>query len=430
MAICSQYETLGKYVTEYFYEDGNYMTENKSPAYANVSLARQPIVDSRLAVMGYELLYRKSSGASEADVIDPVGATAQVISTSLLEIGMENIVGTNLAFINYPRAYLLNSNSMPINKDQVVIEVLEDSIFDPTLLSSLRRWSKAGCSIALDDFVFESKLTPFVELADYVKLDFLALGHDNFHKQVDALKGFDVKIIAEKIETWEDYQFCRLLEVDYFQGYFFEKPEVMTSKTSKVNNITLLQLMSSLLSSSTMSVDELEMIVSQDAGLVHKLLRYLNSPLTGLIASVDSVRLAITLIGMEHLRSLTNILLMSEMVSDKHVLLESIMTRAKHAELFAVERGYDNQDKYFLAGMLSMMDVCTGMKLEEVLGELPLPREFINAIVHRSGKVGQTLTLVEDYSNGLVTKDPQDLDDLKDTYLGAIKWVDNFLEVI
>lgn len=403
------------------------MAENLLSAHSNVTLARQPIVDSRLAVMGYELLYRKNTVAAQADVIDEVGATAQVIAASLFELGMESLVGTSKAFINFPRAYLLSSSGMPINKENIVIEVLAGSGFDAILLSSLRRWVKEGCSIALDNFVFDSKLTPFIELADYIKLDVQALGRDDFHKQVEALRGFSIKVIAEKVETWEDYQFCRLLGVEYFQGYFFEKPELMSSKASKVNSMTLLQLMSSLLNTSVLSIDELEQIVSQDAGLVHKLLRYLNSPITGLVASVDSVRLAIMLIGVEKLKSLTNLLLMSEMVGDRHVLLEQIMIRAKHAELFAQSRGYNNQDKYFLAGMLSMIDVCTGMKLDEVLGELPLPSEFINAIVHRSGRVGNTLDLVELYGNGHSIKNSQDLGDLKKTYLDAIRWADEFL---
>lgn len=401
------------------------MTDNIASAYSNVAVARQPIVDSRLAVMGYELLYRKNLESTEADVIDEVSSTAQVISTSIFEIGMENIVGSNKAFINFPRAYLLNPSGMSINKDNIVVEVLENVGFDAMLLSSLRRLVSQGCSIALDDFIFESKLTPFVELADYIKLDVLALGHDGFHKQIEALRGFDVKIIAEKVETWADYQFCRLLGVDYFQGYFFEKPEVVVSKASKVSNMTLLQLMSSLLNTSH-DIAELERIVGQDAGLVHKLLRYLNSPITGLVASVDSVRLAIMLIGVDQLKILTNLLLMSEMVGDRSVLLERIMVRAKHAELLAETRGYDNQDKYFLAGMLSMIDVCTGMKLEDVLGELPLPNEFINAIIHRSGRVGNTLNLIEHYGNGGAIQNQQDFDNLKVTYLAAIKWIDEF----
>lgn len=403
------------------------MAENFLSAHSTVSLARQPIVDSRLAVMGYELFYRKNAVAIQADVIDEVGATAQVISASLFELGMDNLVGANKAFINFPRAYLLSPSGMSFDKDNVVIEVLENAGYDAILLSSLRRWVNAGYSIALDDFVFHSKLTPFVELADYIKLDILALGHEGFRQQLELLKGFKAQVIAEKVETWEDYQFCRLLGVEYFQGYFFEKPELVSSKASKVNSMTLLQLMSSLLNTSTLSMDDLEGIVSQDAGLVHKLLRYLNSPVTGLVASVDSVRLAIMLIGAEKLKALTNLLLMSEMVGDRHVLLEQIMVRAKHAELFAQSRGYNNQDKYFLAGMLSMIDVCTGMQLEEVLGELPLPNEFINAIVHRSGRVGNALDLVEHYSNGHTIKNAQDLEDLKKTYFSAIKWADEFL---
>ncbi|WP_353669583.1 HDOD domain-containing protein [Marinomonas sp. THO17] len=406
------------------------MAEQETYIHSDVAVARQPIVDAHLAVMGYELLYRESAHAHRADVMDDVGATAQVVSASLFELGMENLVGTNKAFINFPRSYLLSANGIPTHGENVVVEVLESAGFDANLLASLRRWKKAGCCLALDDFVFESKLTPFVELADFVKLDILTLGQDGFHQQVEALRGFNVELIAEKVETWEDYQFCRLLGVEYFQGYFFEKPELMTARSSKVNSMTLLRLMSSLLDANNLNIDDIERIVSQDAGLVHKLLRYLNSPMTGLVVSVDSVRLAIMLIGVENLKSLTNLLLMSEMVGEQHALLEQILVRAKHAELFALHRQYDNQDKYFLAAMLSMMDVCTGMPLEKVLGELPLPNEFINAIVHRVGRVGETLDLVEKYSNQHAIIDEQNFDDLKNTYLASLKWADEFLSQI
>ncbi len=403
------------------------MSENISSAHSDVALARQPIVNSHLSVIAYELLYRKHSGSQSADVMDDVGATAQVISASLFEFNMEEVVGSKKAFINFPRTYLLSAGGMPVNKDNVVIEVSEHAGYDPVLLSSLRNWVKAGCCIALDDFVFDAKLTPFVELADYVKLDLSKLGQEGLHKQIEALRGFDVKIVAEKVESWKDYEYCRLLGVEYFQGYFFEKPEIISSKTTKVNSMNLLQLMSSLLDATSLTVEELEKIVSQDAGLVHKLLRYLNSPSTGLVASVDSIRLAIMLIGVEKLKALTNILLMSEMVGDRHVLLEQIMLRAKHAELFAELRNYKNQDKYFLAGMLSMVDVSTGMPLNEALEELPLPEEFINAIIQRSGRVGNALDLVEHYSNGRVVQDPKDLSDLKETYVHALEWANNFL---
>ncbi|GAA0828337.1 HDOD domain-containing protein [Marinomonas arenicola] len=394
-----------------------------------VVLARQPIVNTSLAPMGYELLYRKNSDALYAEVIDEVGATAQVVAASLLELGMLNLVGDKKAFINFPRAYLLNPNGVPIDPNVVVIEVLENAQFDPVLLAALRRWKKAGYTIALDDFVFDIKLVPFIELADYIKLDIMALGQDAFHRQVEALRGFKVEIIAEKVETWEEYQFCRLLDIKYLQGYFFEKPELMASKSSRVNSMTLLRLMAAMLNSSEMDVAELERLIGQDAGLVHKLLRFLNSPVTGLMASVDSLRLAITLIGMEKLKSLVNLLLMSEMTGDRHVLLQSIMIRAKHAELLARRRAYDNEDKYFLAGMLSMIDVCVGIRLDKALSELPLPHEFINAIVHRSGRVGQTLNQVEQYRRDHAVESSEQ-NELYETYLDAIKWSDGFISCV
>jgi len=396
----------------------------------NVTIARQPIFTTKQEIMGYELLYRKDLNALNAELFDDVSATAQVISGSLLEIGMDSMVGGNKAFINFPRAYLMNPSGVPLDKSQVVIEVLENSGFDALLLASLRKWVNAGYKLALDDFVYEPKLLPFVELATYIKLDLQGLGRDGFMQQMDALKDFKVKIIAEKIETWEEFNFCEVLGADYYQGYFFERPEVISKKATKVNSMTLLQLMAELLKADNLNVDELESIVSRDIGLVHKLLKFLNSPVSGLAASVDSVRLAIVLVGVDQLKALTNLLLMSELVGDRHVLLETILLRAKHAELLSIKLGHDHNEKYFLAGMLSMMDSCVGISLPEVLKQLPLPKEFTNAIIERNGNIGNVLDIVEQFNKGHKVISSVPIDDLKSSYVEALKWVDNFLSAI
>ncbi|MFD1381761.1 EAL and HDOD domain-containing protein [Rhodanobacter aciditrophus] len=394
--------------------------------YQNVAIARQPIVDNKLSTIAYELLYRRDAQAMDADVYDQVGATAQVITTSLLDLGLHNLVGSGKAFVNFPRGYLINPSGVPLPKEHTVIEVLETAGFDAVLLASLRRWHGAGFKLALDDFVFEPKLSPFVEIADYVKLDMKALGKEAFHKQVEMLKPFKVKLIAEKVETWEDYHFAKLLEVDYYQGYFFEKPESISRKASRVNQMTLLQLMAAMMKASDLSISELESIVSQDIGLVHKLLKYLNSPMTGLMASVDSLRLAIMLIGIDQLKAITNLLLMSEMTADREALQSQVLLRAKHAELFAKKRQYANEDRYFLAGMLSLIDVCVGIDLDTILSELPLPLEFTSAIVERSGRVGYTLDLIEAYEKQRPIKAPEDVTLLAETYTEAVKWVEGF----
>ncbi|CUB05735.1 EAL and HDOD domain-containing protein [Marinomonas fungiae] len=394
--------------------------------YHNVALARQPIVDNKLSTMGYELLYRRDADAVNADVYDQVGATAQVITTCLLDLGLHNIVGTGKAFVNFPRGYLVNPSGVPLPKEHTVIEVLESAGFDAVLLASLRRWHNAGFKIALDDFVYEPRLTPFVEIADYVKLDMLALGKDKFHQQVEALRPYNVKLIAEKVETWDDYHFAKLLDVDYYQGYFFEKPQAIAKKASTVNQMTLMHLMASLMRADDMSISELEEFVGQDIGLVHKLLKYLNSPLMGLVASVDSLRLAIMLIGTEQLKSITNLLLMSDITADREVLQGQVLLRAKHAELFAKAQHYANEERYFLAGMLSMIDVCVGIDLDDILAELPLPLEFTNAILERTGRVGYTLDLIEAYEKNRPIKSDEDMKTLARTYAEAVTWVESF----
>ncbi len=146
----------------------------------------------------------------------------------------------------------------------------------------------------------------------------------------------------------------------------------------------------------------------------------------GLVASVDSLRLAIMLIGTEQLKSITNLLLMSEMTADREVLQAQVLLRAKHAELFAQSQQYANQELYFLAGMLSMIDVCVGVDLEDILSELPLPLEFTGAILERSGRVGYTLDLIEAYEKNRPIKSEEDMKTLAQTYAEAVKWVEGF----
>ncbi|TBR43566.1 HDOD domain-containing protein [Marinomonas agarivorans] len=404
--------------------------DNKFNIDTTVALARQPILNAQQSIWAYELFYRASSHAIDAEIYDGSSATAQVISTSLLEIGIDNLIGNKKAFINFPRHYLLDPANVPITKDQVIVEVLNNSEFDPVLLEALQKWQDLGYEISLDNFSFNTKLTPFLALADYVKLDLVELGYEKLMEQVEILRDFEVKIIVEKIEAWDEFDFCRKLDVDYFQGYFFSQPQTISRKAVRVNNMTLLQVMGKLLNLDDFSVKELDDIISQDVGLVHKLLKYLNSPVTGLVATVDTVQLAIVLIGAQQLKSLTNLLLMSEMVGDRESLLKEVLIRSKHAELFAVRMGYANTDKYFLAGMLSMIDVCMGLDLIEVLEALPLPTELANAILNRSGKIGATLNQVEQYAKGGLIADEDTIIALKESYIEAVIWSDQLCSAI
>ena len=137
-------------------------------------VGRQPIFDGNLDVFSYELLFRNSEQNSAA-IIDGDQATSQVLFNSLIEIGLDNLVGSKLAFVNFTRKFLTGDLPLPLEKDQIVIEVLEDIEPDQELFDALRKLSDQGFIIALDDFVLTDQNLPLIEFADIIKVEYPAL---------------------------------------------------------------------------------------------------------------------------------------------------------------------------------------------------------------------------------------------------------------
>ena len=193
----------------------------------DIFVGRQPIFDRRLDVVAYELLFR-SSVANWANISDGEGATAQVIHNAFTAIGLDNLVGSKLAFINLTRDFILRDYMAVCPTDRVVLEVLEDIVVDAELIAAVQALSRQGYMVALDDFVFHDHLRPLVEIADIIKMDVLALDRPTLRRHVASLAPYDVKLLAEKVETSEDLACCRALGFDYFQGYFLGEPDVIT----------------------------------------------------------------------------------------------------------------------------------------------------------------------------------------------------------
>ena len=193
----------------------------------DIFVGRQPIFDRRLDVVAYELLFR-SSIANWADFSDGEVATAQVIHNVFTAIGLDSLVGSKLAFINLTRDFILHDYMVLCPTDRVVLEVLEDIVVDAELIAAVQALSRQGYAIALDDFVFHEHLRPLVEIADIIKVDVLALDRPTLRQNVASLARYDVKLLAEKVETSEDLARCQALGFDYFQGYYFGEPDVIT----------------------------------------------------------------------------------------------------------------------------------------------------------------------------------------------------------
>jgi len=238
-------------------------------------IARQPIYNRDKGVMGYELLYRNNS-LNRAIISDGDQASCETILNTFMHIGIDNIAGSALAFINLPREFIVNENLTPMFNEQAVLEILEDIKPDEEVINGIKRLKEKGYLIALDDFVFQEKLIPFIELADFIKIDIHALSKEEVKQQLTLLKPYNTQFIAEKVETHELYDFCYQQEFDFFQGYFFCHPEMLKKKSLPSNKLVILNLIKKLQNPEIES-DELEKILVQDITLSYKLLRYINS---------------------------------------------------------------------------------------------------------------------------------------------------------
>ena len=191
-------------------------------------VGRQPILDRDLNVFGYELLFRPDQ--LNPNPVNGESATSRVVNNAFVDIGLDRIVGEHLAFINVTRDFLLEQFELPFPKDRVVLEVLEDVHIDDTLIEAVHSLSEAGFVIALDDFVYQAKWEPLLECARIVKLDVRVFSEAELEEQMRFLRPHAAQLLAEKVETSEEFDRLRRLGFDYFQGYFLCKPQLVSGK--------------------------------------------------------------------------------------------------------------------------------------------------------------------------------------------------------
>ncbi len=388
---------------------------------ATIFLARQPIYDHQLNVFAYELLYRKKA-TDQADVSDEDKATSDVIISALVDIGLENIVGNRFAFINMTRGFLMGELPLPQMQEQIVLEVLENEVADEALQTGLEELARTGYRIALNDFIYTPKFDRLLEISQFVKLDVSILSDADLNNHVDILRKHNIKLLAERVETQEKYEQCKDLGFDYFQGFFFCKPQVIIGKRVEGNRMIVLKLISEL-QNPEVSMDELENLIGHDATLAYHLLRYMNSAFYALRIKIESIKHALTLLGTDEVRKWASLMLMLRLSDEKpKELMLMGMMRAKMAELLAGEK--PNNDQYFAVGLFSILDALLDMSLQEVLETLPLTEEMSSALDTHEGEMGAVLRNIKLYEQGNWDELMHLIDRsaYQKAYLQAIKW--------
>lgn len=369
-------------------------------------VGRQPILNGQKETVAYELLYRAFPEDTSAVFKDGNSATSRVFANTIFEMGLDAVVGPHLAFINITRDFIVHEDLLQLltgirsdtfDPRRVVLEVLEDVSLDQELFRSLRLIKDRNFLIALDDVNSFGQIASIIDkkLVDLVKVDLLAVNRAELSGLVEAVKQRGILLLAEKVETPQDFMLCSSLGFDFFQGYFFCKPETLRQGASKLD-VSRMGLMRSLSAAMVeqASFQGLDPVISQDVGLSYKLLRLVNSGYYSLSNPVRSIQQAIGLIGLQQLRSWMMLLLMATVDDKPHELTVAALQRARMCEMAARAIGIRQAESYFLLGLLSVLDAILDAPMHKVAETLSLAPEITLALTRHEGSLGKVLKAV------------------------------------
>ncbi len=358
-------------------------------AMEQIFVARQAIYDRKQQVFAYELLYR-SGLDNRAEFPDALSATTQVLLNAFMEIGLENLAGNRRIFVNFPQGFFSDLPPIPFDADRIVIELLEDLEVNEQLCQAVARLKARGFTIAIDDYLFESKWEPLLAHVDLIKVEIPGLSEAQLRQRIGPLKQKGLTLLAEKIETEEVYRLCLDLGFDLFQGFFFSRPNIVQGSKLDDNQMVVLRLLEKL-NDPGAGMEEIEQQICQDAALSYKVLRHVNSAALGLPKKVESIRRALIVMGLQKIRVWASLMAMSGIKGKSSEVIVLALIRARMCEAMARECGYLNPDTAFTIGLFSKLDALLNQSLEAILPQLPLAQEVLDAILEQSGPGGELL---------------------------------------
>jgi c-di-GMP phosphodiesterase len=354
-------------------------------------VARQPICDRMQRTIGYELLFR-DLGTEHCVFGDGNEATSRVIFNFIVEIGLDRLVGPSKAFINFTREFMMGMNSGLLPRDRVVLEILEDSIPDPEFLSALAALKAKGFQFALDDFNFQEQLLPFLPYCSYIKVDLRTVDRDQLIREMPSLQALSVKLLAEKVETEDEFDFCLEKGFEYFQGFYFCKPKIISATTMPTSRLTVCRLLSKL-HQPDVTIQEVEAIIADDPALSYRILRYINSAAIALPRKIASIKQAVRMVGLNHIRTLSSLVLLFSLDDKPRELIKTSVIRARMCQLLGEGPTHDH-GTYFTTGLFSTLDAFLNCSMQNALDHLPLSDDIREALLHAEGPLGRTLSAV------------------------------------
>ncbi|HAT31847.1 MAG TPA: EAL domain-containing protein [Janthinobacterium sp.] len=411
----------------------------QQPLFNQFFLARQPILNRDQRLVAYELLFR-SAHYNVADIVDEAAATATVIAHAS-ELGMEQVVGQQLAYINVDTVALMSDFIRFLPSNKVILEILETVKATPEVLARVRELKEAGFKFALDDVVAASedvqKLAPLV---DVIKVDIQHMPAATLTALAIVLNSSKSKLLAEKVETQAQFAQCLELGFEFFQGYYFARPVVLSGKKIAPSELAILHLLD--LINAEADNHEIERCIKHDALISLNLLRLVNTPAVGARVRIDTLGQALIVLGRRQLQRWLQILLyVKPDAAQKFTspLLQLAATRGKLLELMTEKLRPGRRscaDVGFTVGIMSLMDALFSMRMSDVVGSVKVESEVRDALLYRHGEYGSMLSLIERVENAECgpelrgTLDALRLSaaDLNAIQIAAFEWVNDYVE--
>ncbi|MCU0289126.1 MAG: HDOD domain-containing protein [Acidobacteria bacterium] len=404
--------------------------EKKIP---DIFVARQPIFDKYQKIYGYELLFRSGLENFFDQKLDIDFASSKTLLDTLLLFGIDQLTQGKKMFLNFSKKVLLSEVALALPKEQLIIELLETIHPEPEVIDVCKKLKKNGYILALDDFQYIPEYQPLVDLANIIKVDFLATKGSERKEIIQRNRSKNIKYLAEKIESYEEYKEAVGYGYSYFQGFFFCRPLIVSGKDVPSYKLNLFQALQEL-NQSYMDVKKIEEIILRDVSLTYKLLRFINSAAFGIPSEIRSIRQALLLLGLVELKKWMSLIVLSQIGSDSpEELLVNSIVRAKFCETTAEQtkmkhRKYD----FFLMGLFSFIDIFLNRPMAEILAELPITNDIKDALLGISNDLRPVLDLIIMYEQGrwdAVAEISKNLalgsGKILSNYLSAIRWVND-----
>jgi EAL and modified HD-GYP domain-containing signal transduction protein len=363
-------------------------------------IARQPILDRNKEVFAYELFFRDGKNNCYPDV-ERDEATSKLIAKNYQTLRLDDISCSKKSFINFQSETLMNGLPTSLDRDNVVVELIAGKSDVSSLLNMCKHVKNMGYKVALEDCDLKPKWNEFLPFVDMLKVNTNHENIDSLAKNVDRFIDANVRLIAEKVDTQDSFNIYRDMGFDYFQGYFFARPESVSNENLPTSKLKLVELIGAS-SSESFDIENINSVVEYDAGLSYMLLRFINNPSVNKRYKITSLRHALNYMGEVEIKKFIALLALANLSDNKPLeLLHLSLVRAKFCDLLGNEKNIgSNPPTAFLVGLFSMLDAILDQKMEVLVKKLPIVDEVKEALCGEQNNLFLCLALVKAFESG------------------------------